>query len=162
MIYVILIWLLFLGVDRTNVLFGDMIASPGLGEHGVHVFNMLRLWGFVIVVIYIFVSFLDMRQFKKVDLMFIGVFWIVLHFLFVVIYSHYRKRMPWGMLLGDYDIREGRLKGFVLLTELIAPYLLGAWRQSIRRMNRNGDRESSSGSSNGQAGQHESAELPAD
>ncbi len=161
MTYVILIWLLFLVADWANEIFGDLIASPGLGEYRGHVFNMLRLCGFVIIVIYIFVSLLDIRQFRKMDLMFIGVFWIVLHLLFVVIYSHYRKRMPWGMLLGDYDIREGRLKGFVLLTELIAPYLLGAWRQSIRRMNRNGGRESSSGSSNGQAGQHESAELPA-
>ncbi|MFC1713211.1 hypothetical protein ACFL6S_06070 [Candidatus Poribacteria bacterium] len=160
MIYVILIWVLFLGADWANEFFDDMIVSPGLGEYRGHVFGMLRLCGFVIIVIYILISLLDIQYFKRVDLLFIGVFWIVLHLLFVVIYSHYRKRMPWGMLLGDYDIREGRLKGFVLLTELIAPCLLGTWRQSIRRMHRNERRKSSSGSSNGQSGQHENAEFP--
>ncbi len=133
MIYVILIWLLFLGADGASQFLGNYIASPGLSEYREHVFHTLRLWGFVIIVIYIFISLLNIRYFERADLVFVGIFWIVLHFFFLVIYSHYRKRIPWIVLFGDYDIRKGRLKGFVLLTQLIAPYLLGVWRYSITR-----------------------------
>ena len=162
LIHVVLVWLAFLVADIANQHLENLIASPGLGEYEEHLFSVFRLWGFVIILIYIFVSLLDIRQFRRSDLLFIGIFWIVLNFFFMVFYRHYMKRYPWGMLFEDYDIREGRLKAFILLTELTGPYLLGVWRHFItRRRRRHASRGSSRGSSNRQAGKYEDTELPA-
>ncbi len=133
LIYLVLIWLLFLGVDYVNLLFEDYIASPGFGDYREHIFSTLRLWGFVIVVIYIFVNLMNPRRFGKSDLLFVGIFWTFLSFIYLVIHSHYRNSVPWITLFGDCDIRKGRIEGFILLTQLIGPYLIGTWRYSIIR-----------------------------
>ncbi len=131
--YIFAIWVLFIIAGVGNEKISESLASPELGEYGGHVCSMLRLFAFVIFVIYIFVSLLDLPLYNRADLLFIGIFWFTLTFALEIVHRHYFKRYSWDAVLENYNIMEGGIKGFVLLAELIAPYLFWVRRQFIDR-----------------------------
>ena len=133
LLYTVVIWVLFVIASSANDWITDVSSSPELGEYGGHVYSVMRLFAFVVAVIYIFVRFLEIRRYTPSDLLFIGLFWFVLSAVFEFVYKHYFKRYSWNTVLGNYNILEGRLMGFVLLAELFGPYLFGIRRLSILR-----------------------------
>ena len=54
----------------------------------------------------------------------IGLIWLILTIAFEFLFMHYGAKVPWGKLLHDYNILEGRLWVFVLIVVLIAPYVV--------------------------------------
>ena len=52
----------------------------------------------------------------------IGLIWLTLTILFEFLFGHYVTKVPWGKLLHDYNILEGRLWVLVLIAVLMAPY----------------------------------------
>lgn len=52
----------------------------------------------------------------------VGAFWVALTATFEFGLFHYAMGVPWGTLLADYNILQGRLMGVLMLTTLLAPY----------------------------------------
>ncbi len=131
--YTIAIWVVFTIAGTLNALLGRAVISPGLGEYGVHICDILRLLALVVFVTYIFIRSLKIRQYTKSDLLFIGLLWVALTVVYEFIYKHYFVRLPWIRVFADYNILKGRIKVSVLIAEFLAPYLFGTRRLSKRR-----------------------------
>jgi hypothetical protein len=50
--------------------------------------------------------------------------WLILTIAFEFLFMHHGTKVPWGQLLQDYNILEGRLWVLVLFAVLMAPYLV--------------------------------------
>ena len=59
-------------------------------------------------------------------LLLIGLFWLVLGVLFEFGFFHYVMHEPWGKLLADYNIFQGRLLIVVWLSVLLSPLVCGS------------------------------------
>lgn len=51
----------------------------------------------------------------------IGLIWLKLTIAFEFLFMHYGAKVPWGKLLHDYNILEGRLWVLVVITVLLLP-----------------------------------------
>ena len=54
----------------------------------------------------------------------IGLIWLILTIAFEFLFMHYGAKVPWGKLLHDYNIFEGRLWVLVLFSIFMAPYVV--------------------------------------
>lgn len=124
-------WFVFVAADIINGMITEVFASPELGEYNGYFFGEIRLIGFIIIVVYLLMIVPETEILTKFDLIFIGIFWVVLTILFEFLYMHYFRNKPWDMIFQSYDITKGRLAGLVLLLKLLLPFLLGIWRQAI-------------------------------
>ena len=123
-LYAFGIWLIFGVAGTLNGIFRNSFVSPRLGEHAGHVISSIVLVCFILVVTYLFINRLN-TQYDRIHLLLIGVFWLVLTVLFEFAFGHYVIGHSWDRLLADYNVFKGRLWSFVLLSELVAPYLSG-------------------------------------
>jgi hypothetical protein len=62
---------------------------------------------------------------RKVDLIVVGLLWLVLTVAFEFDFFHSVGGKPWDVLLADYNILRGRLWILVLATVLLGPILVG-------------------------------------
>ena len=80
-----------------------------------------------ILVIFIFTYILfyySSMNLNQSDAIIIGVVWFILTIIFEFIAGHYIFGNSWDHLLADYNILQGRLWSFVLVTLLFAPLLV--------------------------------------
>jgi hypothetical protein len=71
---------------------------------------------------------------RKVDLIVVGLLWLVLTVAFEFGFFHYVVGKPWDVLLADYNILRGRLWVLVLATVLLGPILVGTilgWGEAL-------------------------------
>ena len=54
----------------------------------------------------------------------IGLIWLILTIAFEFLFMQYGAKVPWGKLLQDYNILEGRLWVLVLFAVFMAPYVV--------------------------------------
>jgi hypothetical protein len=54
----------------------------------------------------------------------IGSIWLILTIAFEFLFMHFGAKVPWGKLLQDYNILEGRLWVLVLFAVFMAPYVV--------------------------------------
>ena len=147
--YTIVTWIIFVLASFGNEHLNAALASPELNEYGGHVFSVFRLFAFVVFAAYIFVECLEIRRYSQADLLFIGIVWFGLSVASSIVHKHYFGRESWETVILEYNILEGRIRAFVLLAELFAPYLFGARRQlKLRRSRRNAVIKTSQSSSN--------------
>lgn len=108
---------IILGALRTKFIL-PATDEPSAHQIGTGIFLFVQF-----LVIYFFVRFARITVTK--DLIFIGLFWIVLTVLFEFVFGHYIMNHPWEKLLADYNIFAGRLWLLVLLNNIIAPLTSG-------------------------------------
>ena len=58
----------------------------------------------------------------------IGIFWTALTIAFEFGAGHFLFKHPWSKLFADYNLLNGRIWVLVLLTTLLAPWVVGFWR----------------------------------
>jgi hypothetical protein len=61
----------------------------------------------------------------------VGFIWLVLTVAFEFLFFHYVAGHPWPVLVGNYNILEGRIWVLILLFITIAPYV--AYRMHLRK-----------------------------
>lgn len=54
----------------------------------------------------------------------VGAVWLVLTPLFEFTFGHYVMGNPWSVLLGDYNLLEGRVWSLVLISSALLPYIV--------------------------------------
>ena len=123
-LYALGIWFIFVIVAILNGTFRNAFITPKIGEHAGHVISTIILVCVILVVTYLFISNLKIN-YTNTDLLLIGAFWLILTVLFEFVFGHYVVGHSWNRLFADYNILKGRVWSLVLVTDLIAPLLVG-------------------------------------
>lgn len=58
----------------------------------------------------------------------IGIFWLILTIAFEFGAGHFLFKNPWSKLLADYNVLQGRIWVLVLITTLLAPWIIAVGR----------------------------------
>lgn len=122
-LYAFVLWLVFVVLAIINGTVRTKFYAPIVGEYAGHVISTVILIGIIFAGTYIFLRMLRI-EYSQLDLLLIGVFWVVLTVLFEFGFGHYVEGFSWEKLLADYNILNGRLWSLVLLADLLAPLLV--------------------------------------
>lgn len=123
-LYALGVWFIFAIVGILNGVFRELLVTPKVGEHAGHVISTVILVCVILVITYLFIKNLKISYTER-ELTLIGAFWLTLTILFEFVFGHYVVGHSWEKLIADYNILNGRVWSFVLLTIFIAPRLVG-------------------------------------
>jgi len=124
-LYAIGVWFILVIVAILNGAFREGFIRPRLGEYPGHVFSTVILAAIIWIVVYLFVRTVGRGE-STIDFLLIGVLWLILTVIFEFCFGHYVEGQSWDMLLANYNVLNGRIWVLVLLSELIAPPVLGS------------------------------------
>ena len=122
-LYAFVLWLVFAVLAIINGTVRARLYAPLVGEYAGHVISTVILIGVIFAGTYIFLRMLRI-EYSQLDLLLIGVFWVVLTVLFEFGFGHYVAGHSWEKLLADYNIFNGRLWSLVLVADLLDPLLM--------------------------------------
>jgi hypothetical protein len=122
-------WILLVILAILNGILRESLIKPRVSEQTAHVMSTIILICIFFIAIYLFFSNLKIG-YSKMDLLLVGVFWLILTVAFEFLFGHYVMGHPWSKLLADYNILQGRLWPLVLLAVFIAPVLFGSIAKS--------------------------------
>ena len=123
-LYALGVWFIFAIVGILNGVFRELLVTPKVGEHAGHVISTVILVCVILVITYLFIKNLKISYTER-ELTLMGAFWLTLTILFEFVFGHYVVGHSWEKLIADYNILNGRVWSFVLLTIFIAPRLVG-------------------------------------
>ena len=123
-LYAFGVWIIFGILAIINGIIRNRFYAPVIGEYSAHVISTIIAVCFVVVGTYLFLRFIGI-EYSNIELLLIGLFWLILTVLFEFGFGHYVVGNSWERLLADYNILEGRVWGFFLLTALVSPLLIG-------------------------------------
>jgi len=120
----LLSWLGLLVLAIFNAGLRDMIYGPQLSEPVAHQIScvILAMLIYAATMYFLYVNPIDA---SLRDYITIGVLWTGLTVAFEFLFFHYVRKYSWKELLGNYDVRKGRLWPLVLIATLTAPVLIG-------------------------------------
>jgi hypothetical protein len=118
------VWVLMVFLAIINGILRNEVYGPKMEELPAHQISTITLIIMFLVVMYIFFS-RTTADYTQKDLAAIGVLWLVLTVGFEFIFGHYVAGNPWSRLFHDYNLLEGRVWIFVLLTDAVGPYIVG-------------------------------------
>src|SRR5215470_2310332 len=121
-----LMWLVLLVVMFANGTFRVLVLQPRLGEDLARQAACLPGIALILALTWLFLERVGDPDARA--LLAVGLLWLVLTVAFEFLFGHYVSGTSWRSLLADYDLRRGRLWPLVLLTVLVAPWLLGRVR----------------------------------
>ena len=123
-LYAFGVWIIFGILAIINGIIRNRFYAPVIGEYSAHVISTIIAVCFVVVGTYLFLRFIGI-EYINIELLLIGLFWLILTVLLELGFGHYVVGNSWERLLADYNILEGRVWGFFLLTALVSPLLIG-------------------------------------
>jgi hypothetical protein len=128
----VLVWLALLVFAVVNGFFRQRVLEPQLGEELAHVLSTTTLCGAVFVAAVFLVGFRT-RPAPLRDLFLVGLGWSTATALTEVVLGLAAGRRSARSLFADYDLTRGRLFALVLLAEIAAAPLVGAFRTWAER-----------------------------
>jgi len=123
-LYAFGVWVIFGILTIINGIIRNRFYAHVIGEYPAHVISTIIAICFIVIGTYLFLRFIGI-EYSNVELLLIGVFWVILTVLFEFVFGHYVVGNSWERLLADYNILDGRLWSLFLLTALISPWLIG-------------------------------------
>jgi hypothetical protein len=124
----VVMWLVLLVVMFANGTFRVLVLQPRLGEDLARQVACLPGMALILGLTWVFLDRVGGEPDARA-LLAVGLLWLALTVAFEFLFGHYVAGASWRSLLADYDLRRGRLWPLVLLTVLVAPWLLGALRR---------------------------------
>ncbi|MEW5747604.1 MAG: hypothetical protein AB1793_02280 [Candidatus Thermoplasmatota archaeon] len=118
------LWGLLVGFAMLNAALRQGALIPALGEDAGRALSSVTLSTVILVMAYLFLNWSDIER-SAADLWAMGLIWVALTILFEFGFGHYVMGNSWDALLADYNVLEGRIWVLVLVTESVAPYLMG-------------------------------------
>lgn len=119
------VWVLFALAAVINGALRDWIYAPAVGEAYARPLSTVIMVVVLLVIITIYLR-RTAAQLNRGHLILLGLLWVALTALLELGYPHYVLETPWAALQANYNLMNGRIWALVPLTELIAPYLIGA------------------------------------
>ncbi len=127
----LLLWLGLMVLAILNGGFREYAVIPNTSELTGHWISTVILCLLILLATWAGLKWLRPRNTS--DTWRIGVFWTVLTVAFEFGAGHYIFKHPWSKLLADYNALNGRIWVLVLLTTLLAPWVVGIWRGLPKR-----------------------------
>jgi len=127
---IVAVWVLLGLLAVANGAVRQGLYGPVMSPLHAHQVSTVVFIALMLAVIYGYVR-LAGRDFSVGQLWAVGIIWTVLTVVFEFGMFHFVAGVAWGKLLYDYNLAAGRLWVLVLLTQLVAPFLLG--RFAVRR-----------------------------
>lgn len=122
----VLVWIIMVFVAIVNgILRGVYTPKVGSVLHG-HQISTVIFIAALLIIIYLFLRMTSVSYTEK-DLVLIGAMWMMLTIVFEFGFGHYVMGTSWSQLIADYNILKGHVWGLVLLTILVAPYIVGKY-----------------------------------
>jgi hypothetical protein len=118
----VLMWALFLPVPICNGLLREYWYKRRLGEQKAHWIGSIIVSSFFVIYTYIFLGGYVISL-SMMTLIGIGSLWVVMTFVFESALG-VKNGMTWREIFADYDVRNGRVWGLVLLTIFLAPVIV--------------------------------------
>lgn len=106
--------------------FREYAITPNTSDFTGHYISTMMLCGLIILVTWAGLKWMGPRN--TMDALRIGIFWTVLTVAFEFGAGHFLFKHPWSKLLADYNVLNGRIWLLVLLTTLLAPWVVSTWR----------------------------------
>ena len=125
----VLVWFLMAVIANINGLIRNFGYGPIIGEYPGHIISTIILITIFIIVIGLFFRLVK-GNYENRDTLFIAIMWVLMTITFEFLFGHYIVGHPWERLLGDYNILEGRIWSFVLITTFCAPIFWGRYYQN--------------------------------
>jgi hypothetical protein len=116
-------WCVLLTAMIANGVLRLGVLQPRFGEELAR--QLASLSGIVIILALTALFVRRLRGTTSAQLRAIGALWLALTVAFEFGFGRHVSGLSWETLLADYDIGRGRLWPLVLLTTLVAPWLLG-------------------------------------
>lgn len=125
-------WFVLLAAMMANGIVRVGVLQPRFGEDVARQLACLSGAAIVLALSAPFVR--RLRGPSSAQLLSIGALWLALTLTFEFGFGHYVSGLSWKTLLADYDLSRGRLWPLLLLTTLLAPWLLGHARARQRAL----------------------------
>ena len=116
-----LAWFAFLSVAVATGALREWLLTPRLGEHAAHQVGTLLVCLLIAAVI---VPTIRRLRPTPPQALAIGAAWAAMTVAFEIGVFHFIVGHPMSVLLADYDLAAGRLWPLVLITELVAPWVV--------------------------------------
>ncbi len=118
------LWLVMLVIAISNGFIGNAYITPRLGDYGTHVYKTLTFIPFIFLFAWL-CAWQTRGDLWLTNALIVSCFWVGLTILFEFVFGHYVLKTSWEVLLADYRIWQGRLWSLVLISEAIAPVIMG-------------------------------------
>ena len=116
----ILAWVPMVVIAIANAFIRETWFAPNMEELLAH--QVSPLTAVVLFGIYIWFVIRKWRPLSGRHALLIGLTWLGLTVAFEFLFGHYAMGAPWGRLVADYDLSEGRVWALLLLWVTLAPY----------------------------------------
>lgn len=110
-----------------NGLFREKVLTRGLKELQAHQMSTISM--ILLIGVYVWVLFRIWPPESSRQVLFMGLLWLVLTVSFEFLFGHYGLGHPWGKLLHDYNLLEGRVWILVLVWIAMVPYVIHQLQQ---------------------------------
>ena len=123
---------IFVIIVVSTGLLRDHVISPVAGKYAGHIVSTVITISLIIILTYRFINDLRSKRrnrvfgYYKTDLLFMGIYWFMLTALVELFLRHYLLGDPRVGTFSNYGLVEGGFLFLILLSELLAPYILGA------------------------------------
>lgn len=121
----ILAWVLFIPIVFINAAFRELVFKPFIGELMAHQFSTIT--GSVVFILF---AYLLLRYYlyktSNDKLLLIGLMWVTLTLVFEFGLGIFVTGASWTEMLYDYNIGQGRIWVFFLVTIFLTPLLIKA------------------------------------
>jgi hypothetical protein len=123
----LIVWFVLAVIAVSGGILREKFLTPNLGESGAHLLGTAGVVVLFCLVIAVSVKWI-VPDLDGAHLLQLGAFWTLLTIAFEFGFGHFVVGHPWRQLLHDYNLLAGRVWVFVLLSLLVAPFVVGKLR----------------------------------
>lgn len=116
-----LLWLPMPFIGIINGIIRESLYKESVGALAAHQISTVS--GIILFGLYVWLVGLKWKIESAGQAVAIGIIWLGLTLFFEFIFGHYVMGHPWGRLLHDYNILEGRVWVLVLIFITLAPFI---------------------------------------
>lgn len=118
----LLVWLVIIGVETIHGILRGLFLAPLIGDFPARRISVFTGSVLIFLVAYVFIRWIAATT--RIQLVFVGLMWVVLTILFEFGLGRFVLDLPWERLTEDYDLTRGGLLGFGLLFMAATPTLV--------------------------------------
>jgi len=115
-------WFLFMIFAIINAVLRNGVYKPIIGDLRAHQLSTIIFIAIILIVTYLVFSFSKIELTTQQTFI-IGTIWLLATICFEFLAGHYAFGNSWDKLIADYNILEGRIWSFVLITIFLSSYI---------------------------------------
>lgn len=116
-------WVLFIPVAIVNGVIRETVYDQYLDELPSHQISTVILAVSFVLFSYVFLkNYVAMVETRR--LWYVSVMWLILTVSFEFLFGHFVDKVPWEILLKDYDVLHGHMWPLFLLVQALTPFIV--------------------------------------